>query len=188
MVRAGSIAKQVIKELEGLGIDTKKGSPGTAEAAKALAAFKGRTLKDYYTEGKGNGLSFQDGVDGFALVTTTVPVIQAPEPGNHYAPGFSLLAGDVSLHNDGMAPLALDECGFPVDFSPLDYELEGGNMVLWNDEYGGKFPWDDRYYGATKSGKFDSTCKCKLEFHHTNLSTCLLSHTFCNCRHHAARN
>jgi alkaline phosphatase len=46
-----------------------------------------------------------------------------------------------------MAPLALDDCtGKPIDFNPADYEREGGNMVLWDDVKGGKYPWDERYY------------------------------------------
>lgn len=101
-------------------------------------------------------------------MTTTTTVIQKPNPGNHYAPANSLLEGGVADHDDGMAPLALNECGYPIDFSPLDYELEGGNMVLWNDKIGGKVPWDKRYYGAELYGKFDPECKyskliiCKL--------------------------
>lgn len=51
MVRAGAIARRVLNELEALGIDTKKGSPGTPQAAAALNAFRNRTLADYYTEG-----------------------------------------------------------------------------------------------------------------------------------------
>jgi hypothetical protein len=160
MVRAGAIAKRVLEELTALGINTTTGSAGTPEATAALVAFQGRVLSDYYTEGKGSGLSFQDRLDNFTLVTTTAPMIQAPTAGNHYAPANSLLKGSVTAHDDGMAPLALNPCGFPIDFSPLDYALDGGNMVLWNDEYGGEFPWDDRYFGSPATGKFDPTCKC----------------------------
>ena len=50
MARAGAVAKQVIVELESMGIDIKNGTSGDlADAAKA--AFAGRTLDDYYTEG-----------------------------------------------------------------------------------------------------------------------------------------
>ena len=50
MARAGAVAKQVIVELESMGIDIKNGTTGDlADAAKA--AFAGRTLDDYYTEG-----------------------------------------------------------------------------------------------------------------------------------------
>jgi alkaline phosphatase len=86
-------------------------------------------------------------------------VIQEPNPGNHYAPANSLLKGAVSDHKNGMAPLALNECGFPIDFSPLDFELEGGNMVLWDDIRGGAYPWDERYYqeNPDTSDGFDPT-------------------------------
>lgn len=51
MIRSGAIAKRVIDELEVLGCDTKTGCTGdVADAAKS--AFTGRTLADYYTEGK----------------------------------------------------------------------------------------------------------------------------------------
>ena len=45
-----------------------------------------------------------------------------------------------------MAPLALDENGNPIDFNPTDFEAEGGNMVLWDDVKGGKYPWDANYF------------------------------------------
>jgi hypothetical protein len=45
-----------------------------------------------------------------------------------------------------MADLAMNECGFPIDFSPLDWENDGGNMALWDDVKGGALPWDSRYY------------------------------------------
>lgn len=50
MIRAGAIAKQVVSELKGMGVDISKGASG-ALAAQAKAAFAGRTLSDYYTEG-----------------------------------------------------------------------------------------------------------------------------------------
>ena len=56
MVRAGAIGKQVVDELESLGCDTRAGCTGdTADAA--MAAFAGRTLADYYTEGKSRALA-----------------------------------------------------------------------------------------------------------------------------------
>ena len=48
MVRAGAIARKVIDELEDLGCNTKEG--GCDSSLKDL--FAGRTLSDYYTEGK----------------------------------------------------------------------------------------------------------------------------------------
>jgi urease alpha subunit len=57
MTRAGAIARQVIDELESLGCDTMEGCPNNADA---MEAFEGRSLSDYYTEGYGTGLSFQE--------------------------------------------------------------------------------------------------------------------------------
>jgi alkaline phosphatase len=95
--------------------------------------------------GKGSGLSFQN-LQGYSLVMTSATGIGAPELANHYAPGRSLLNGTISSHENGMSPLALNGCGFPIDFSTADYDSVGGNMVLWSDTRGGKYPWDPRYF------------------------------------------
>jgi hypothetical protein len=49
MTRSGAIAKQVLNELKSLGCDTKTGCQDNQDA---IDAFKGRSLDDYYTEGK----------------------------------------------------------------------------------------------------------------------------------------
>lgn len=150
MIRAGAVARKVLMELEDMGCNTTDGCPNMAEAAKA--AFAGRTLSDYYTEGVGEGLSFQE-LKGYSLVTTSAVVLQSPNDGDHYGPAKSLLDGTVNGHDNGMAELAIDECtGEPIDFSPLDFEKDGGNMVLWDDVQGGKYPWDQRY---CMEGPFD---------------------------------
>ena len=150
MIRAGAVARKVLMELEEMGCDTSFGCPSMADAANA--AFAGRTLTDYYTEGVGEGLSFQE-LEGYSLVTTSTVVLQAPNDGAHYGPARSLLEGTVSSHYNGMSELAIDECtGEPIDFSPHDYESDGGNMVLWDDAKGGKYPWDERYF---MEGPFD---------------------------------
>jgi hypothetical protein len=171
MVRAGTIAHQVIHELKTLGCNTKVGCPDN-KAAKD--AFEGRTLGDYYTEGRlhiireqitsqfvfftfsppryfryiiasmGYGLSFQE-LAGYALVTTAAPVLQAPNAENHYAPENTLLEGSARRHKDRSAPLFMNECGFPHEFNPNSLE-DGGAMANWNDAMGGEFPWDNRYY------------------------------------------
>eukprot|EP00339_Tiarina_fusa_P012873 CAMPEP_0117001948 /NCGR_PEP_ID=MMETSP0472-20121206/3775_1 /TAXON_ID=693140 ORGANISM="Tiarina fusus, Strain LIS" /NCGR_SAMPLE_ID=MMETSP0472 /ASSEMBLY_ACC=CAM_ASM_000603 /LENGTH=754 /DNA_ID=CAMNT_0004702121 /DNA_START=45 /DNA_END=2309 /DNA_ORIENTATION=+ len=141
MIRAGAIARQVIDELEELGCDTKTGCPDN-EAAKD--AFSGRSLADYYTEGKGSGLSFQELAD-YALVTTAAPVLQQPNDGNHYAPRNTLLEGSTGDHSDRSAPLFMNQCGFPYEFNPNSLE-DGGDMANWDDAMGGEFPWDERYY------------------------------------------
>mgnify|MGYP005848497243 CR=1 FL=1 len=157
MARAGAIARRVLDELKSLGCDTKVGCPNNTAAKEA---FVGRTLDSYYTEGKGSGLSFQE-LENFALVTTSAIVAQSPNPGNYTAPLQSLLEGLVTDHETGMAPLATNECGYPVDFNPLDHATHGGNMVLWDNTKGGKYPWDERYYtpteAADRSDGFDPT-------------------------------
>jgi alkaline phosphatase len=60
-----------------------------------------------------------------------------------------MLEGQTADHDDGMAPLAMNQCGFPLEFSPLDYESEGGMMVLWDSVKGGEYPWDENYYTDT---------------------------------------
>ena len=114
MIRAGAVARKVLMELEEMGCDTTNGCPDMADTAKA--AFAGRTLSDYYTEGVGSGLSFQE-LEGYGLVTTSTVVLQSPNDGDHYGPAKSLLEGTVDAHDNGMAELAIDECtGEPVDF------------------------------------------------------------------------
>jgi hypothetical protein len=49
MVRAGAIGRKVVNELESIGCDIKAGCVGNTAA---MARFEGRTLEDYYTEGK----------------------------------------------------------------------------------------------------------------------------------------
>jgi alkaline phosphatase len=44
-----------------------------------------------------------------------------------------------------MAELLTNEAGVPLVFSAKDF-TEGGNMVLWDDERGGSFPWDPNYF------------------------------------------
>lgn len=78
-------------------------------------------------------------------MTSSSVFIGEANPGNKEAPYQSLLQGKISQHDKGMAPLLLNECGNPIDFSPLDYK-KGGNMVLWDDKKGGMYPWDKCYY------------------------------------------
>ena len=70
-----------------------------------------------------------------------------------------MLEGRLDRHENGMAPLALNQCGFPIDFDPSDHITEGGHMVLWDDAKGGKYPWDPRYaqYFPDTSDGFDPT-------------------------------
>lgn len=95
-------------------------------------------------------MSFQN-LPNFDLVTTTTTVIGEANAGNHYGPRSSML-GDVTGHKRKMAPLLTDENGCALEFNPTDFELEGGNMVRWNDTLGGEFPWDPCYFSETMEG------------------------------------
>jgi alkaline phosphatase len=119
-------------------------------------------------------LSFQN-LPGFSLVTTGATVIGQPELANHYAPGRSLIAGSLSSHDSKMGPLLLNSCGFPIDFNPLDYAGAGGNMVLWDDKKGGKYPWDARYFQTNPdtSGGFDITYIMQHATDSANTAGCL---------------
>ena len=67
----------------------------TTDEAKtaAKAMFAGRTTADYYTSGKGDGLSFQNLPD-YGLVTTSAMVIQEASEGAWYSPsGQSMREG-----------------------------------------------------------------------------------------------
>lgn len=100
-----------------------------------------------FKSGYGSGLSFQE-LTNKMLVTTTPPILQEAEPGNHYAPKRTLLEGDASAHYDRQAPLVMNTCGFPLEFNPNDIS-EGGHMAFWDDVKGGEFPWDANYYTET---------------------------------------
>jgi alkaline phosphatase len=126
-------------------------------------------------KGKGSGLTFQN-LLGYSLVTTGATVIGDPERANHYAPSTSLLNGTIGDHENGMAPLRLNSCGNPVDFDPTDFLVNGGNMVLWNDELGGKYPWDARYFapiGSQNINGFNSTYIMQHATDSANTAGCL---------------
>lgn len=86
------------------------------------------------------------------MVTTTTTVIGEPTAGNHYSTQTSMLEGELSEHKRGMAALRTTDDGCALEFDPTDFELEGGNMVLWNDELGGEYPWDECYYTDDMKG------------------------------------
>lgn len=92
-------------------------------------------------------------------MTPTATIIRNPRKGNNSAPSYSMLQGSVASHENGMAPLAKNDCGFPIDFDPSDHFTEGGNMVLWDDVKGGQYPWEPRYsqFHPDISDGFDPT-------------------------------
>jgi alkaline phosphatase len=123
--------------------------------------------------GKGSGLSFQN-LLGYTHVTTGATVIGPPEAANHYAPSKSLLAGSIRAHENTMSPLDLNSCGFPIDFNPKDFLVENGNMVLWNDVLGGKYPWDPRYFSSNPNiNGFDNTYILQHATDSANTAGCL---------------
>ena len=71
-------------------------------------------------------------------------MVGPPNDGNHNGPRRSFL-GMVNEHDNGMADLLTDEEGIPLVFSPRDIN-DGGNMVMWDDAKGGRFPWDANYF------------------------------------------
>lgn len=90
-------------------------------------------------------------------MTNSVPFVGEANPGNHYGPGRSFL-GDVDLHDNGMGELLVGLDGNVLVFDPRDIH-EGGNMVRWDDEKGGEYPWDANYFklpaGEPTDDKFD---------------------------------
>ena len=81
-IRAGAIAKSIINELEN-DFDCVVSQGGCPENESAKQAFEARQLQDYYTEGRGSGLCFQDDTHGFALVTNAGVAPQGPNPGDY---------------------------------------------------------------------------------------------------------
>lgn len=80
MVRAGSIARQVLNELAELGCDAVSGECPEDVKASAKDAFSGRTTSDYYTEGmllQTHSCIFLSAGD-FIILTLLFP--QVPDP------------------------------------------------------------------------------------------------------------
>ena len=131
------------------------------EMARAAAIQKaifngaeGNTLSDFYTEGVGFGLSFQE-LDGYSLVTTSNTYIDGDK-------GNSVLQGDPFDHVTGLAP---EREGFEFDPSPAivagffpdlrdeegfdedplfgeDGNILGGNLPFYDINQGPELPWE----------------------------------------------
>jgi alkaline phosphatase len=87
------------------------------------------SLADFYTEGKGSGLSFQQ-LEGFGLATTYETMIDG-------SLGKSARQGRPTEHATGESPLREDfqfNPAFVLDDSP-------GNLVGWSTSRGGTAPW-----------------------------------------------
>ena len=167
MSRAAAIQAEIEREIAQI----RQENPNLSDAEVAKR-FEGRTLNDYYTEGKGSGTSYQN-LDNYAIATT----------GNTYIAGSKTNSAlvnnprfkpDVFNHNTGKAavrkdfefdpsaaivkgfnpqsisnPDTLNQLDFGVNEAPVlngDGELAGGNLAIFDTEKGGETPWDDNYY------------------------------------------
>lgn len=108
----------------------------------------GDTLSDFYTSGKGTGLSFQE-LAGYSLVTTSNTYIDG-DKGNSALQGspFNHVTGTAPLREgfefnpnpaqvEGFFPELRDEDGFDED------PVEGtGNLPFYDTEQGPELPWE----------------------------------------------
>jgi alkaline phosphatase len=131
------------------------------EMARAAAIYKqiregntGTSLSDFYTEGKGTGLSFQD-LSGYSLVTT-------------YGTTIANSAGVFSTGNSALDNSESVTAGSPVregfnfdpSFNPGTTASGGakvsegatGNLVGYDPVRGGFVPWESPYYGGSREG------------------------------------
>lgn len=131
------------------------------EMARAAAIYKqiregntGASLSDFYTEGKGEGLSFQD-LTNYSLVTTYGTTI-ADEDGV-FSTGNSALNGSESV--TAGSPVR-EGFSFNPSFNPgteasggaLVSEGAEGNLVGYDPVRGGFVPWESTYYGGSREG------------------------------------
>jgi alkaline phosphatase len=107
MARAGAIAKQID------------------------AGHSGTTLADFYTEGPGKGLSFQE-LEKYTSATTYPAIVE----GNN---NNSALQGIPDDRGTGEARVR-DGFAFDPSFNP-EGDADGGNLVGYDPELGGPNPW-----------------------------------------------
>ena len=134
------------------------------EMARAAAIYQeiqngktGTNLTDYYTSGKGTGLSLQT-LTGYTLETTYGTTIAGAN--GVYSTGNSALTGSDSV--TAGSPV-LPGFQFNPNFNPGINASGGatvasgavGNLVGYDAVRGGYFPWDPGYYGGTPSPGFD---------------------------------
>ncbi len=123
MVRAAAIAKQIDE------------------------GHQGNTLEDFYTEGRGEGLSFQE-LEGYTNATTYSTIIDG-DKGNSALEGDprDRVTGEGELREGFTLPGDSDEgsTGFNPIFNPYaDEDSPGeGNLVGYDPQQGGTQPWLD---------------------------------------------
>lgn len=136
------------------------------EMARAAAIYKqiqagatGNTLSDFYTEGTGTGLSFQN-LENYGLVTTYGTTI-ANENGI-YNTSNSALEGGTFGRVTGEGEIR-EGFAFDPTFNPGINSSGGanandgvnGNLVGYEPVKGGATPWDAAYYGGATGEGFD---------------------------------
>ena len=169
MTRASAIQAQIEAEI----VQIRESNPDLSN--KEIASrFEGRTLDDYYTEGRGTGTNYQN-LTGYTIATTGNTYIEG-DKSNSALQTNPNIRPNVFNHNTGQAAVRR---GFKFDPSPavvkgfksqlknlpqipdlsisddsfneapiLDENgnIIGGNVSIFDLESGGKFPWDDNYY------------------------------------------
>jgi len=128
-----TIAKNVIVMVpDGMGWEMARAA---AIAKQISEGHSGNYLEDFYTEGKGSGLSFQE-LENFTYATTYPTVIDGDV-------GNSALEGDPLERPTGEAPVRESlAAGFEFDpsFNPEE-NPDGGNLIGYDPERGGVNPW-----------------------------------------------
>jgi alkaline phosphatase len=126
-----------------------------AIAQEVAEGNQGNTLSDYYTEGKGQGLSFQE-LEGYNLTTTYGTTI-ADQEGRFSTGNSALLGSDELVTGPVPPPLGAPATGanpirpgfeFDPAFNPgtepdggATVEEATGNLVGYDPERGGPLPW-----------------------------------------------
>lgn len=168
MSRAGAIQAKIESEIAQI----REENPRITNAEIALR-FDGRTLDDFYTEGKGFGTSYQK-LEGYTIATTGNTYIdgnkgnsalknssQGSNVFNHntgqaeirqgfkFDPDAAMVEGFIYQPKDTLTIPDLSGVDPTFNESPIldaDGNLVGGNLPIFDLASGGKFPWDENYY------------------------------------------
>ena len=170
MSRASAIQAEIEREIAQIRLE----SPDITNEELA-ARFRGRTLDDYYTAGKGTGTSYQD-LEHYAISTTGNTYIAGSKTNSALQNNPQIRQPQTFYHNTGQARVRE---GFEFDPSPAVVQgfqdrvgerteipqprplnggfneapvvdasgrLIGGNVSIFDLVSGGATPWDDNYY------------------------------------------
>ena len=134
------------------------------EMARSAAIYQqiqqgntGTTLNDFYTSGKGTGLSFQT-LTGYTLATTYGTTI-ANANGIFNTSQSALTGSDLVTAGSPVLPGFQFNPGFNPGTTASGGATVGagavGNLVGYNPLEGGFFPWDQAYFGGTAPAGFN---------------------------------